>query len=95
MAVTVELIEPTRGLALKVWWAFLWRAVLGALAAGMLAGVVIGLLTSALGMQDPSAMSGVVSLLGMVIGVGVSAEVMYRILKKKFKGFAVALIRTP
>lgn len=94
MAVTVELIEPTRGLALKVWWAFLWRAVVGALAAGMLAGVVIGLLTSALGMQDPSAMSGVVSLLGMAIGVGVSAEVMYRVLKKKFKGFAVALIKT-
>ena len=94
MAVTVELVEPTRGLALKVWWAFLWRAVLGALAAGMLAGVVIGLLTSALGMQDPSAMSGVVSLLGMAIGVGVSAEVMYRVLKKKFKGFAVALIKT-
>ena len=94
MAVTVELIEPTRGLALKVWWAFLWRAVLGALAAGMIAGMVIGLLTSALGMQDPSAMSGVVSLLGMAIGVGVSAEVMYRVLKKKFKGFAVALIKT-
>ena len=95
MAVTVELIEPTRGLALKVWWAFVWRAVLGALAAGMLAGVVIGIATTALGMEDPSALSGVVSLLGMLIGVGVSAEVMYRVLKKKFTGFSVALIRTP
>jgi xanthosine utilization system XapX-like protein len=72
-----------------------WRAVLGALAAGMLAGVVIGILTTALGMDDPSALSGVVSLLGMAIGVGVSAEVMYRVLKKKFKGFAIALVRTP
>ncbi|TBR23751.1 hypothetical protein EPO15_05340 [bacterium] len=95
MAVTVEVLEPTRALALKVWWAFLWRAVLGALAAGMLAGVLIGLVTSAVGMSDPSALSGVVSLLGLLIGVGVSAEVMYRVLKKKFKGFAIALVRTP
>ena len=95
MAVSVEVIEPTRALALKVWWAFVWRAVLGALAAGMLAGMVIGILTTALGMDDPSALSGVVSLLGMAIGVGVSAEVMYRVLKKKFKGFSIALVRTP
>ena len=95
MASTVEVIEPTRGLALKGWWAFLWRAVLGALAAGLLAGVAIGVMTSALGMSNPSALSGVVSLLGLCIGIGVSAEVMYRILKKKFKGFSIALIRTP
>ena len=95
MAVTVEVLEPTRALALRVWWAFIWRAVLGALAAGMLAGVVIGVVSMALKLEDPSALSGLVSLIGMAIGVGVSAEVMYRLLKKKFKGFSIALIRTP
>ncbi|MBI2362509.1 MAG: hypothetical protein HYV15_03900 [Elusimicrobia bacterium] len=90
----MERLEPTRTLALKVWWAFIWRAVLGALAAGVLAGMVIGVLTTATGMTDNSALSGLVSLVGMVLGVGVSAEVMYRVLKKKFKGFEIALVRT-
>lgn len=90
----MERLEPTRVLALKVWWAFIWRAVLGALAAGVLAGMVIGVLTAALGVTDNSALSGLVSLVGMALGVGVSAEVMYRILKKKFKGFEIALLRT-
>lgn len=90
----MERLEPTRVLALKVWWAFIWRAVLGALAAGVLAGMVIGVVTAALGVTDNSALSGLVSLVGMLLGVGVSAEVMYRILKKKFKGFEIALLRT-
>ena len=91
----MERLEPTRALALKVWWAFMWRAVLGALAAGLLAGMGLGVVTAALGLRDVSALQGVVSLLGMAIGVGISAEVMYRILKKRFKGFEIVLLRTP
>ena len=91
----MERLEPTRALALKVWWAFMWRAVLGALAAGLLAGMGLGVVTAALGLRDVSALSGVVSLLGMAVGVGISAEVMYRLLKKQFKGFEIVLVRTP
>ena len=91
----MERLEPTRALALKVWWAFMWRALVGALAAGLLAGMVLGVVTAALGIRDVSALQGVVSLLGMGIGVGISAEVMYRILKKQFKGFEIVLMKTP
>ena len=91
----MERLEPTRALALKVWWAFIWRAVVGALAVGILAGMALGLVTSALGIRDVSALQGLVSIIGMATGVGISAEVMYRVLKKKFKGFSIALIRTP
>ena len=90
---SVEVIEPTRTLALKVWWSFVWRAVLGALAVGVLAGMVIGVVTTAMGVTDNSALSGLVSLVGMFLGVAVSAEVMYRVLKKKFAGFRIALVR--
>ena len=90
---SVEVLEPTRALALKIWWSFVWRAVLGALAVGVLAGMVIGVVTTAMGVTDNSALSGLVSLVGMFLGVAVSAEVMYRVLKKKFAGFRIALIR--
>ena len=90
----MERLEPTRGLALKVWGAFVGRAGLGAGAVGVRAGMLIGVGTTAIGVADNSALSGLVSLVGMCIGVAVSVEVMYRLLKKKFKGFELALLRT-
>jgi hypothetical protein len=88
----MERIEPTRQLAVKVWWAFIWRAFLMVMAAGFVVGLVFGLLGSAVGLSQET-MGGISSFLGLVIGVGVSIEVMYRILRKKFKGFEIAVIR--
>jgi xanthosine utilization system XapX-like protein len=89
----MERLEPTRKLALKVWWSFIWRAVLLAIAAGFAVGVVFGALSLMLRV-DPQALNGVSGLLGLGIGAVVSIEVMYRILRKKFNGFEIALIRT-
>jgi len=89
----MERIEPTRQLALKVWWAFIWRAIVFAVLSGFLIGIVFGVLALVV-RADPEAMSGVSGLLGLVLGIGVSVEVMFRVLKKKFDGFEVALIRS-
>ncbi|MFH1725094.1 MAG: hypothetical protein ABII00_10810 [Elusimicrobiota bacterium] len=89
----IERIEPTRLLALKVWWAFIWRAVAFAALVGFLVGVVFGVL-SMIVRVDPVALSGVSGLLGITLGIGVSIEVMYRVLRKKFAGFEIALIRS-
>jgi len=89
----MERLEPTRQLAFKVWWAFMWRAVLFAVVAGFLVGVVFGLFSMVLKI-DPHALNGVSGLLGLGVGALVSIEVMFRILKKKFNGFEVVLLRT-
>jgi xanthosine utilization system XapX-like protein len=88
----MERIEPTRALALKIWWAFMWRAVLAALAAGFAIGLVVGLLSVLLGLA-PEAVSTISGFLGLVLGAGVSIEVMYRLLRKKFDGFEIAIVR--
>ena len=56
-------------------------------------GVVFGALSVAIRV-DPQALNGVSGLLGLGIGAVVSIEVMYRILKKKFNGFEIALLTT-
>ena len=89
----MERLEPTRQLAVKIWWSFIWRAVLLAVAAGFTVGVVFGILSMILSV-DPKALNGVSGLLGLGVGAAVSIEVMFRILKKKFNGFEIALIRT-
>jgi len=89
----VERLEPTRQLALKVWWAFIWRAALFALLGGFLIGMVFGVVQIALGL-DPAAMTGISGLLGLALAVGISVEVMFRLLKKRFNGFELALIKT-
>lgn len=90
----MERLEPTRALALKVWWAFIWRAVLLTMAGGFLLGVVFGLLGALLGL-GVDALSGLAGFLGLVLGAVVSVEVMFRILKKKFAGFELALLHDP
>lgn len=89
----MERIEPTRSLALKVWWAFMWRAVVFALLSGFAVGIVVGLLSVLLRLA-PESVSTLSGLLGLVLGAVVSIEVMYRLLGKKFDGFEIALIRT-
>ncbi|PJB23140.1 MAG: hypothetical protein CO113_18860 [Elusimicrobia bacterium CG_4_9_14_3_um_filter_62_55] len=89
----MERLEPTRQLALKIWWAFIWRAVIIAVLGGFAVGVVFGALSVAIRV-DPQALNGVSGLLGLGIGAVVSIEVMFRILKKKFNGFEIALLTT-
>ncbi|MBI5245305.1 MAG: hypothetical protein HY922_16705 [Elusimicrobia bacterium] len=88
----MERIEPTRAVALKVWWAFLWRAVVFSLLCGVAAGLALAVISAALRLR-PEQISPIAGLSGVVIGGAVSIEVMYRVLGKKFKGFEIALIR--
>ena len=84
-------IEPTRLLALKVWWAFLWRAAAGAVAGGFVIGVLLGFAARFTGM-GPRAVKNLSAFLGLAIGLGVSIEVMYRVLRKRFTDFEIALL---
>ncbi|MBI4423246.1 MAG: hypothetical protein HY554_05945 [Elusimicrobia bacterium] len=84
-------IEPTRALALTVWWAFIWRAVLGAVGAGFAIGLALGLLAQ-LGVLGQRALENLSAFFGLAVGLLVSVEVMYRVLRKRFKDFEIALV---
>jgi len=88
----MERIEPTRGIALKVWWAFIWRAVLFALLAGFVVGLAVGLVAAVLRLTTEQ-ISPIAGFFGIVIGAAVSIEVMYRLLRKKFSGFEIAIVK--
>jgi hypothetical protein len=87
----VERIEPTRQLAAKIWWAFAWRALLLVVGAGFLLGLALGLIGFALKTSQES-MANVSGFLGLLIGVGASIEVMYRLLNKRFKTFQLVVV---
>ena len=83
-------IEPTRKIALQFWWAFIWRAFLLVLASGFALGVIFGLIGAVLHIS-PDSLRAVASLLGLALGVYISVEVMFRLLRKKFKTFQIIL----
>ncbi|MEK7657518.1 MAG: hypothetical protein AAB412_07150 [Elusimicrobiota bacterium] len=89
----MERIEPTRALAVKVWWAFLWRSVVFALLAGFAVGFLFALAALVLKLP-PETVSAVSGLFGVVLGALLSIESMYRVLGKKFSGFEVVLLKT-
>lgn len=89
----MERIEPTRALALKVWWAFLWRSVVFACLSGFAVGFLFALAALALKLP-PEIVSAVSGLFGVVLGALLSIEAMYRVLRKRFAGFELALLKT-
>ena len=90
----MERLEPTRLLALKVWWAFVWRSVLFGVLLGFGMGILLGILSVAAPGISPETASGVLTVfVGFPLGIGISIEVMYRLLRKRFKDFEIALVR--
>ncbi len=87
----MDRIEPTRKIALRLWWAFVWRSVLFAVGAGFSVGLVLGLLGALLKLT-PDRMASVSGFLGVILGAGLSVEAMYRVLRKKYPDFEIALL---
>lgn len=85
-------IQPTFAIAVQIWWAWTWRAVLVVLGVSILAGFVIGFIGAIIGAPKDgiTAFSG---LLGGVIGLYFSIKILKKILNKKFKTYRIALIR--
>jgi hypothetical protein len=86
-------LEPTFKRAAVIWWAFFWRAMLLAMAAGFLIGFAEGIVLSAAG-----ASSGTLQFLPMlsggIVGVPVGIYVLQVILRKNFKEFTICLVPT-
>ncbi|MCD8498095.1 MAG: hypothetical protein LRZ85_08490 [Alphaproteobacteria bacterium] len=72
-------VEPTMMLALKVWWAWLWRVMPLAFIAGFLIGLAWGFIGLATG--APAAIG---ALLGALVGFYISIYIFYRLMTKGF-----------
>jgi len=91
-------MDVTFGRALRIWWAFTWRAVLfsfvlGA-AAGAIIGIVIPIVGPQLGLQDPNGtIQGVAQIVGGLLGIAMSIwAVKLSLSKRDFGGFRVVLV---
>ncbi|MBI3548589.1 MAG: hypothetical protein HY078_06000 [Elusimicrobia bacterium] len=87
----MDRIEPTRALALKVGWAFFWRAGVSWLLLTFLTGVLFGVLRRLVDVGEMFYMA-LSMILTLSIAFAVTIEVMFRILQKRFDEFDIALL---
>ena len=87
-------LEITWERAVRVWWSYLWRAILMTLVAMVIAGLMGAILSAFMGAMGmtASAIQAVVFMLGAVIGLGVSIVPMKLILGKDFGQYRLVLV---
>ena len=91
-------MEVTFGRALRVWWAFTWRAMLFTVlicgGIGAVIGVVFGIFAPQWGLQDPRGTAqNVAQIVGFVLGLAISVwAVKLSLSKRDFGEFRVVLV---
>jgi len=88
----MEKVDLTYGNTLRIWWAFMWRAVLFSTILGFVLGF-IGAFTIGPFVEPETGRKIVAPILGYLGSIPVSIWVLNEILSKKYKTFSVALIR--
>ena len=92
----MERIEPTRKIALRIWWAVVWRYLIGLVLIGLAQAMLLVVLAAMFRMSSgqAEAWSGVLFLfVGLPLIFLVSWELVYRVLRKRFVDFELVLIR--
>lgn len=87
-------LQITWKLAIKVWWSYAWRnlvVIVVSFFAGMLVGAIAGGIMGALGI-DLGTIKIVTSIMGFIIGLGLSIIPMKMILGKDFGDFRLVLL---
>lgn len=87
-------LEPTWSIAVKVWWAYLWRslvAIVPAFVISIVLGFVTGILFAMLGLPKDTAKL-IVKITGFVMGLSISIVPMKLILGKDFGNFRLVLL---
>ena len=92
----MDRIEPTRRIALTVWWALVWRYLIGLFLVGLVQSLALVLLATALQLTPQGADTlarALFVLLALPLLFLVSWELVYRILRKRFSGFRILLVK--
>tara|TARA_B100001989_G_scaffold252821_1_gene236406 strand:- start:702 stop:971 length:270 start_codon:yes stop_codon:yes gene_type:complete len=84
--------EPTDLLALKVWWATVWRALPISFVAGAVVGAIIGIIVAIMG-SSPEAVQAPAGLAGFLIGIFVMVKVIKRLMTNGFGEYRLAVIK--
>lgn len=84
-------VEPTIGIGLKLWWAFTWRGaffgVLGAIAIGVVLGIVGALIK-----LDPVIVAMASGIIGLVYGIYMMAWAVRRVMIKGFGRYRLTVV---
>jgi ABC-type amino acid transport system permease subunit len=82
-------LEITWQRAVRIWWAWLWRALALSLVCGGVIGFAIGFFGAMLGFRN---IDPLITVVGLVVGVVAGVAMLVTALKKKYPGFRVALV---
>ena len=83
-------LEPTWGIAARVWWWVFWRVTLSAIAGGAAIGAVFGVIASALNIPVES-ISIFSTGLGAAFGIFISILFFKKMLAQSFGDFSIRL----
>lgn len=88
----VEFVEITWMRAVKVWWSLVWRGILfgflGGAGIGFILGLIMGLIKA-----DPQTIKTTCVIAGYIISIPIGIAVTKAVLKKRYSGFKIALIK--
>ncbi len=82
-------LEITWQRVIRIWWAWLWRALVLSVVAGGVLGFAIGFVGAILGFRDIAPLT---TLVGLTVGVVAGIAMLVVALKKSYPGFRVAFI---
>ncbi|MGV7222674.1 MAG: hypothetical protein ACQ9MH_14240 [Nitrospinales bacterium] len=83
-------LEPTWGIAARVWWWVFWRVTLSSIAGGAAIGAVFGMIAGAFNI-DQDSISMFSTGLGAAFGIFISILFFKKILTKDFGDFSIKL----
>ena len=86
-----EELEITWGRVRSVWWLLVWRNIVGAMLLGAVVGAVWGGIAAVAGMGPEVGPVGG-GILGLLVGIIWSLFVIRMALRKRYKGFRLALV---
>ena len=88
-----QALEPTWGIALKIWWWITWRSLLSSLVGGFLVGLVFGFFVALVKMD--TATTQLFSMpIGGLVGITINVYFIKKVIGKKFRGFRLMLVKT-
>jgi ABC-type uncharacterized transport system permease subunit len=85
-------VEVTWRRLLAVWWLLCWRSAIAAVAIGFATGLVFGLASSAVGLDEKLTRT-IITLSTASLGLLVYLFVLRSAFRKTFRGFRIAMIK--
>ena len=87
-----QITQATMWDALRIWWAWIWRSILGSMVIGIAIGMIGGIFAGILGIAKENAVVFIMPL-GFLGGIFVGIWVLRYALNKKYGDFRIVIVR--